>query len=67
MKHIQPDFLFCASMWSKEESDEMRAIADKLVPGIRTYAIPQGLQVKEGPDAVVEHLKNQIPIILGGA
>jgi hypothetical protein len=46
-------------MWSKEESDEIQRIAKSVVPGIKTMAIPQGLQVERGPDAVVEFLKER--------
>jgi len=52
---------FCASMWSKSESDEIQRIAKETVPGIKTMAIPQGLQVEKGPDAVVEFLKEKWP------
>ncbi|RGP81149.1 hypothetical protein FLONG3_686 [Fusarium longipes] len=65
VKEYKPDILFCASMWTIEESTEMQEIAKSIVPDIKTYAIPYGLQVKEGPDAIVEHLKEQIPLLLG--
>jgi hypothetical protein len=52
---------FCASMWSKSESDEIQRIAKETVPGIKTMAIPQGLQAEKGPDAVVEFLKEKWP------
>jgi len=52
---------FCASMWTKEESDEIRRIAKETVPDVKTMAIPHGLQVEKGPDAVVEFLKEQWP------
>jgi hypothetical protein len=48
-------------MWTKEESDEIQRIAKETVPGIKTMAIPQGLQVEKGPDAVVEFLKEKWP------
>ena len=51
-------------MWTAEESTEMREIAKSIVPNIKTYAIPYGLQVEKGPDAIVEHLKEQIPLLL---
>lgn len=51
-------------MWTAEESTEMREIAKSIIPDIKTYAIPHGLQVDKGPDAIVEHLKEQIPILL---
>ncbi|EXK27050.1 hypothetical protein FOMG_16488 [Fusarium oxysporum f. sp. melonis 26406] len=65
VRELPPDVLFCASMWTIEESTEMREIAKSIVPDIKTYAILHGLQVKEGPDAIVEHLKEQIPLLLG--
>jgi riboflavin synthase len=48
-------------MWSKSESDEIQRIAKETVPGIKTMAIPQGLQAEKGPDAVVEFLKEKWP------
>ncbi|KAG0645936.1 hypothetical protein D0Z07_8037 [Hyphodiscus hymeniophilus] len=63
----KPDVLFCASMWTKEESDEIQRIAKETVLGIKTMAIPQGLQVERGPDAVVEFLKEKWPGVVGEA
>ncbi|KAH8816046.1 hypothetical protein F5884DRAFT_206334 [Xylogone sp. PMI_703] len=60
----RPDVLFCASMWTKEESDKIQQIARETVPGIKTWAAPQGLQAKIGPDGMVELLKKQLPEIL---
>jgi len=57
----KPDILFCASMWTKEESDEIQRIAKQTVPGIKTMAIPQGLQAEKGPDGVIEYLKGKWP------
>jgi hypothetical protein len=54
-------------MWTKEESDYIQNLARETVSGIKTHAIPQGLQVEKGPDAVVEYLKERIPGILGPA
>jgi hypothetical protein len=51
-------------MWTPEESTAMQDIARSIMPEIKTYAIPEGLQVQGGPDAVVEHLKAQIPLLL---
>jgi len=59
-----PDVLFCASMWTMEESDEIQRIAKDTVPGIKTMAIPRGLQVEKGPDAVVEFLKEKWPALV---
>lgn len=46
-------------MWTPEESEEIQKIARDTVPGIKTMAIPHGLQVEKGPDAVVEFLKER--------
>ncbi|OAP59218.1 hypothetical protein AYL99_06516 [Fonsecaea erecta] len=65
VKELQPDVLFCASMWTPEESSRIQQIARSIVPDIKTHAIPEGLQVQKGPDGVVEYLKENIPRILG--
>ncbi|CAD6449277.1 ea675b3a-e9d9-472e-b3e1-e31ff217dbed [Sclerotinia trifoliorum] len=57
----QPDVLFVASMWTSTESSEIQSIAQTTKPGIKTMAIPHGLQVEKGPDAVVEFLKEKWP------
>ncbi|KAG9240841.1 hypothetical protein BJ878DRAFT_570689 [Calycina marina] len=62
-KH-EPDLLCCASMWTAEESEEIRRNAKIVRPQLKTYAIPQGLQVKEGPQAIVEHLKKKLPELI---
>ncbi|KZL85524.1 hypothetical protein CI238_04629 [Colletotrichum incanum] len=64
VKEHQPDVLFCASMWTAEEADQILSTARSLRPGIKTYAIPHGLQVERGPDAVVEHLLEKVPQLL---
>jgi hypothetical protein len=48
-------------MWTAEESDEIQRIAEETVSGIRTMAIPFGLQIEKGPDAVVAFLKENWP------
>jgi hypothetical protein len=35
------------------------------VPGLKTFSLPQGLQVNKGPDAVVEYTKENLPALLG--
>ncbi|KAF2719506.1 hypothetical protein K431DRAFT_251080 [Polychaeton citri CBS 116435] len=62
--NIQPDVLFCASMWTVEEAKQIQGIAKEVKPGIATYAIPHGLQVERGPDAIVEHLVEEVPFLL---
>jgi hypothetical protein len=54
VKELQPDILFSASMWTPEQAKE----------GIKTHAIPQGLQVERGPDGVVEYLLENVPGVL---
>jgi hypothetical protein len=48
-------------MWTPEESQEIQTIAREANPRIRTMALPQGLQVQNGPDAVVEYLVKKLP------
>ena len=43
---------------------KIRAIAESQRPGIQTHALPQGLQVERGPDAVVEYLLEVMPGLL---
>ena len=44
---------------------EIVLIAEKAIPGIRTFKIPTGFQVEKGPDAVVELIKENLPAIIG--
>jgi hypothetical protein len=64
VRQHQPNVLFSASMWDAEEAARIRSIAENERPGIRTHAIPQGLQVEKGPDAVVEYLVEVVPGLL---
>jgi hypothetical protein len=48
-------------MWTPEESAEIQAIAKEKKPGIKTMALPQGLQVERGPDGVFEWLMEKLP------
>ncbi|EFQ30881.1 hypothetical protein CGRA01v4_12951 [Colletotrichum graminicola] len=64
VKEHQPDIIFCASMWTSEEADQILKTARSLKPGIKTHVIPHGLQVEKGPDAVVEHLLEKVPQII---
>lgn len=52
-------------MWTPEQSAQAFATAKSVVPDIKTHAIPEGLQVKNGPDAVVEYLIVEVPKLLG--
>ncbi|EGP90473.1 unnamed protein product [Zymoseptoria tritici ST99CH_1A5] len=60
----QPDVLFCASMWTAEQAEEIQAIAKTTKPGLVTYAIPHGLKVNSGENAIVDHLKSTVPQLL---
>ncbi|KAL5336246.1 hypothetical protein BJX70DRAFT_285871 [Aspergillus crustosus] len=60
----QPDVLFSASMWSPEEAQQIHSIAREIKPDIKLHAIPQGLQVERGPDAIVEYLIENVPGLL---
>ena len=51
-------------MWTAEEAEHIQATARSLRPGIRTHAIPHGLQVDKGPDAIVEYLIEKVPTLL---
>lgn len=62
----QPEMMFVASMWSKEDAEQIFSIARAVVPDLRTHAIPQGMQVEKGPDYVVEYLTAEVPKMLEG-
>jgi len=64
VKQHRPDVLFCASMWSKEEAEQILSIARSVKPDIKTHVIPHGSQVEKGPDAIVEHLVEEVPKLL---
>ena len=51
-----------ASMWTPGESAKVFEVG-KSIMGERllTHAIPPGMQVKKGPDFVVEYLKQELP------
>lgn len=51
-------------MWTPEEAAKIRRIAETEKPGIKTHAIPEGLQAERGPDAVVEYLMSVVPGLL---
>ncbi|KGO46800.1 hypothetical protein PEX1_076740 [Penicillium expansum] len=64
VKQHNPEVLFSASMWSPEEAQQIHEIARSVRPDIKLHAIPQGLQVERGPDAVVEYLLENVPVLL---
>lgn len=51
-------------MWTKEQVAEIEATVRSIRPDVKFYAIPQGLQVERGPDAVVDHLVQKVPSVL---
>ena len=55
---------FTASMWTPEQSSKCLAEAKEVNPSCKTLALPQGLQVERGPDAVVDYIKEQLPKLI---
>lgn len=55
---------FSASMWTADDVVEIQQLAQSTKPDIKIHAIPLGLQIEKGPDAIVEHLLDQIPSML---
>jgi hypothetical protein len=53
-------------MWTPAESERIQSIARDIVPGLRTFAVPQGMQVEKGPDAVVEYVEGNLDAIISG-
>ncbi|OGM45727.1 hypothetical protein ABOM_005397 [Aspergillus bombycis] len=55
---------FSASMWTDEQAHLIHSIARGIKPDIKTHAIPEGLQVERGPDAIVDYLCEKVPPLL---
>ena len=51
-------------MWTPEEAQNIVAIAKEVVPNVKTFSLPQGLQVQKGPDAVVDYIKEHLPSLI---
>jgi hypothetical protein len=51
-------------MWTPEEAQKIRRIAEQEWPGIKVHAIPQGLQIERGPEAILEYLLANVPDLL---
>lgn len=51
-------------MWTADEANEIHSLARSVVPGIKLHAIPTGLQIERGPDAIVEYLIEKVPPLL---
>jgi hypothetical protein len=50
--------------WTPEQQEQIQAIARDTIPGIKTHAIPTGLQVQVGPDGIVKYLMERIDDIM---
>jgi hypothetical protein len=57
---------FTASMWTPEQSKVALDAARKVNPKVRTLALPPGLQVEKGPDAVVDYIKEKLSRLVRG-
>ena len=55
---------FTASMWTPAQSEHVFAAARGVNSQVKTLAVPQGLQVEKGPDAVVEYIGERLPPLL---
>ncbi|KAL1853238.1 hypothetical protein VTK73DRAFT_9053 [Phialemonium thermophilum] len=64
VEQVRPNLLFTASMWTPEEAQEIVAIAKSVIPDLKTFSLPQGLQVQRGSDGVVEYIKENLPALL---
>ena len=62
--HILTPQQFSASMWTDEEAQKIHSTAKEIKPDIKLHAIPTGLQVQQGPDAIVEYLLEKVPALL---
>jgi hypothetical protein len=51
-------------MWTAGDVQEIQQTARSIKPDIKLHAIPFGLQIERGPDAIVDHLLDQIPRML---
>lgn len=43
-------------MWTVEEQESIQKTAKETIEGIKTFAIPTGMQVAEGPEVVLKFL-----------
>jgi hypothetical protein len=50
--------------WTPEQQEEIQQIAKDTIPGIKTAAIPTGLQVKVGPQGIIDYLMGKIDEIM---
>lgn len=47
-------------MWTPEQSDSVLSHAREVNRNVKTLALPQGLQIERGPDAVVEYIVEKL-------
>lgn len=60
-----PSLQLTASMWTDEQAAHIHDVARKVMgPKLKVMALPQGLQVERGPDAVVEYLVEKMPQLI---
>jgi hypothetical protein len=52
------------AQWTPEQQEEIQQIARHTIPGIKTHAIPTGLQAKVGPEGVISYLMERIEGIM---
>lgn len=53
-------------MWTPEQSNAVLSRAREINPNVKTLALPQGLQVERGPDAVVEYIVEKLEVLIDG-
>ncbi len=51
-------------MWTSEEAEEIISIAKGVIPDLKILSLPEGLQVKKGPDGVVDYIEKHIAGVL---
>ncbi|CAO1637698.1 unnamed protein product [Jaminaea pallidilutea] len=60
-----PSILCCASMWTPEQHEHIQRKAREVIPGIKTHAVPTGLQKEVGPQGIIDYLTERIDTIMG--
>jgi len=53
-------------MWTPDQASKIISEAKTIVPALKTFSLPEGLQVSNGPDAVVEYIKKHLPALIEG-
>ncbi|CAO1637719.1 unnamed protein product [Jaminaea pallidilutea] len=60
-----PSILCCASMWTPEQQEHIQRTASEVIPGIKTHAIPTGLQKEVDPLGIIDYLTERIDTTMG--